>query len=714
MVMNSHQDGRRLTIVLLLAAALQIAFVPCTALNDRNGNPFMDEVAPKADDETRGWRDIYSAYSCVYHHEYSLADRWLRYALFHGAGSLLLKANIDISYLSDGLNKVAAQRHEAAVPGSSPNVQVLQAFIQSIVGTQNDALDTLKKVSLNNPNYASAAFLKAKIRSMEFEMSGNPWLVPPDVEQTGGRNDHFSRWRNNKFPLKIYIPTDASAAKVDGYHAGDSELLRSAFEEWQRQSGGKVRFVLEPVQSRADVTCAWKSEQKDMLLADAIGVCSRAADGNNYLYHAEIRVLTFTSGRSVPSGFDNQFRKNCLKEVCLHEIGHSVGLNHSSSENDVMCAHAHWRPLIAPTTRDLAALSSLYFTHVADTINGALDAIRLGEYEGAIGPLDKVLASNPKDEQTRNMICICLNNAATNALTKKNYTTAINLLTRANGLATGKDSKHIQDRVITNLYYAYLQAGRTHEASQLAKENPSLDITDDESTSFLDKYGATRDAIPYYEEALAKNPDDPAIRKRFCFLLLILAQNELSKDNNDEAISLLTRAKNLLRQGMPRSVINKVMNTLYQACSAAGRYDEADETTRFADSLMPKPPDTTPHDDVAALVAAAKKKDPKAWSNPEAEKAKTGEIQAVYEQYVQTLRECATKLNVKQQAGWAAIFIVRHRQFAARDILQPVYSFRQHLVALTDENAVTDVECALPFTTTGQSSYPPGWSGRAP
>jgi tetratricopeptide (TPR) repeat protein len=663
----------------------------------------MEEVISAPDTEARGWESLYSAYSCVYHHSYALAGRWLMYALTQGAGDQILKARTDIAYLSTGLSRIAAKRHEAAVPESSCEAQILQALMQSIVGSQAEAVDTLKKVVLNNPNYPSLQHVKNKLRAMEFEMSDSPWLSPPDVAQTGGKSNHFSKWRLDKFPLKIYVPTYAMASKVAGYRAGDEQLLRAAFEAWQRQSNGKIRFVYEPVQARADITCTWVSDQKDLKFADAVGVCSRSADGYNYLFRAEIKVLTFTTGRDAPSGFDDQFRKNYLKEVCLHEIGHSLGLNHSSSENVVMCPHVHLQPITTPTRSDVAALNSQYLTNVNEYISAALDAIAGHQYKAVLAPLDKALMANPADSQTRDTICICLCNAATEALHMSDYTTAIKLLAKARELESSGESTKIRERVLKNLHYVYIQSGQSKDAEELEKQNVSLQTAAQDSASFLDQYGVKRESLPYYEEALAKSPDDLAIQEKFCFLLVMLARDELNKNNDDEAISLLNRAKRLLRREMPKQIKDKVLDTLRQAFLKDERYDEADQTFKDAAALRPPPAETnkfTAENDIASLVSAAKSKHPDAWSSPTAETSQSAKIRLAYEQYVESLRNCAATLNAPDAPGWAAALIVRNKHYDGQgtsNLLGTVFDLRHRLIALTDEGAVINVECVLPF-----------------
>jgi hypothetical protein len=95
-------------------------------LNDRNGNPFMEEAAPAND--AVAWHCLYSSYSCVYHHNYALATRWLLYALKQGVGGEMLRARTDIAYLSQGLSAVAAKRKEAAAEHASPSLSGCRAI----------------------------------------------------------------------------------------------------------------------------------------------------------------------------------------------------------------------------------------------------------------------------------------------------------------------------------------------------------------------------------------------------------------------------------------------------------------------------------------------------------------------------------------------------------------------------------------------------------
>jgi tetratricopeptide (TPR) repeat protein len=685
----------------MLAAAMLPANADNNVLNDRSGNPFMvEDVVPAAKTEALGWHALYGAYSCVYHHQYALADRWITYAKYQGATSELFRAGEDAGYLSALLSKVAASQKQAAVPESSPDLLVLKALVHG--GTE--AIEMLKRVVINNPTYPSLQYLKAKIKVMELEADGLPWDVPPDVSQTGGKKNEFYRWKAVKFPLKVYIPADSTASKVSGYQAGDDQLLRSAFETWHKQSGGKVRFVYVPVQTHADITCGWLSDPKDMPISNAIGVCYRDANYNNYLSHADIKILTFPSkSGNSPAGIDSQYRRKYLEETCLHEIGHSLGLNHSLSDNDIMWYCAHLHPTTVLTRGDVGAFDSLYTTDVHTYLSGAVDSMQIGDYKSALASLEKARLLNPKDGQISDIICICFAKSAKEAVERNDFTTAMSLLAKAKELAAKSTSKKTKDLILKHLQYAYLLSGNLKAEEDLEKEHPSMQLDRPNSASFLDQYGLKRESIPHYETALANSPDDLSIREKFCFLLVTLAKDELSSGNDAQAISFLIRAKGLLRPALTSETIDKVMGTLQQTYEKEGRYDEADQTAKELVALKPPPPapyKDTSQEEIADLIAAAKKAHPEAWSSPGARKSQSAKISQAYAQYADALRSCAEATNTKDGPTWAIAFIVRHKQYDGRKTGTPfdsLFSCRHRLMDLTDEEAVIGLESRIPL-----------------
>lgn len=177
--------------------------------------------------------------------------------------------------------------------------------------------------------------------------------------------------------------------------------------------------------------------------------------------------------------------------------------------------------------------------------------------------------------------------------------------------------------------------------------------------------------------------------------------DEILVKNDAEAISLLTRGKSLLRVGMPKQIIENVMNALRQEYLDTGRYVEADQTAKDAYALYPPPVVQSVvykvEDDIALLDAVGKRKYPSAWASQDAEKAQRAKVLLAYEQYVEALRGFAATRKVNDAPGWAAAIIVRHKPTTARSAIGTIFELRDRLISLTDERAVIEIGCRLPF-----------------
>jgi hypothetical protein len=192
-----------------------------------------------------------------------------------------------------------------------------------------------------------------------------------------------------------------------------------------------------------------------------------------------------------------------------------------------------------------------------------------------------------------------------------------------------------------------------------------------------------------------------AIRQKFCFLLVMLARDETNKNNFDEAIALLLRAKGLLRIELPREIIDKVLETLRLAYLQENRYKEADQTAKeLAQKFQPVPKINTPDDDIATLHAAAKKIHPQDWSDRKVAEAQSAKVRLIYTQYVDALRRLAGLMKVEDNPSWAVAFVIRHKQHDGHgtdDPFSEMYALRRSLVTLTDESTVIQLETQLSF-----------------
>ena len=162
------------------------------------------------------------------------------------------------------------------------------------------------------------------------------------------------RWIKNGTPVKVFI---ASGKGVRNFTPGFEKALRDSFAEWVSGTGGVLPIKFVGCKDQADIDC---------FFTDNFGQVSSLAEGGEtvMLYdtagsfkHCSIALLTAHATDSLPPS------ENEIKAVCLHEIGHALGLTgHSPSAADIMYCSETDQEARHPklTARDLATLKKLY------------------------------------------------------------------------------------------------------------------------------------------------------------------------------------------------------------------------------------------------------------------------------------------------------------------------------------------------------------------
>ncbi|MCC6980595.1 MAG: matrixin family metalloprotease [Candidatus Melainabacteria bacterium] len=172
------------------------------------------------------------------------------------------------------------------------------------------------------------------------------------LSEIGGAR--LGRWAAAKMPLKVCI---VPASNVQGYQPSFDQLLIKCFQDWGNSSGGKVSFKGVSDAKTADIVCTWTSDTNKFMNTAEAGETT-VYGANNVIQHCTIQILTVPHPMSpgVPVSEPR------LRWICLHEIGHALGLGgHTRNPQDIMFFSTPlaevWKDL---TPRDINTIQSLY------------------------------------------------------------------------------------------------------------------------------------------------------------------------------------------------------------------------------------------------------------------------------------------------------------------------------------------------------------------
>jgi hypothetical protein len=163
--------------------------------------------------------------------------------------------------------------------------------------------------------------------------------------------DGGEHWTLEQMPLRVYIGHGGP-----GYRSNFPDLFTAAMNEWSKASGGKIRWAQVSSPEAANIVVNWS--------ANASSAPGEA--GNTRIEHGYTadggRCISFAEIALVPTHAGATYSDAEMHKICLHEIGHALGLRHSSTMGDIMYFQSNGAQISALGPRDVSTIRRLYTT----------------------------------------------------------------------------------------------------------------------------------------------------------------------------------------------------------------------------------------------------------------------------------------------------------------------------------------------------------------
>jgi hypothetical protein len=201
-----------------------------------------------------------------------------------------------------------------------------------------------------------------------------------------------NRWPRGKIPIKVFIEDDRN---VPGFRAQYVTIFLNCLEIWTKATQHRLVFQMVDNLSQSNLDIIFTANVADIARQPGMAPaeqglatvrCLRPPAGYGEIEHARIQLLVHK-----PTS-DKELTDDEMKEVCLHEIGHALGLSgHSPNDSDVMHFMMSFRQLPALTKADKQTIAKLYqdypsLNQNANTNYQASNLASEGQYQAQFKP----------------------------------------------------------------------------------------------------------------------------------------------------------------------------------------------------------------------------------------------------------------------------------------------------------------------------------------
>jgi hypothetical protein len=136
------------------------------------------------------------------------------------------------------------------------------------------------------------------------------------------RDSALARWRDRRMhPLRVWVQPETS---MTDFSVGFPDIVRGAFDEWAA-TGIPLSFSFVTDSSKADIHVTWIDRFDEQISGKTLW----AHDDDWWIVEANI-VLAIHHRGGEP------LDSSAVRAIALHEVGHLIGLDHTSDTANIM------------------------------------------------------------------------------------------------------------------------------------------------------------------------------------------------------------------------------------------------------------------------------------------------------------------------------------------------------------------------------------------